>query len=316
MPTAAKLKLALAGIGKIAIDQHLPSIAETGLFELAGVVSQRGIAVPGIPTFRDQRELFAAIPDLAAVANCTPPHVRHGYAVEALEAGKHLLIEKPPTASIAELADMMSAASKAKRSLFATWHSRYNTAVEQAAAILRTRAIAAVTVTWKEDVRRWHPGQDWVFEPGGFGVFDPGINALSIVTAIMPYPVFVETAELHFPGNRATPIAVDLSLRGPAGSGLASIACAFDWRQQGEQTWTIEVRLADGGSLTLTHGGTRLSVDGVATVSEPDSEYRRIYRRFHALVASGQSDVDASPLQLVADAFMMGRRHEVAPFAW
>ena len=313
---AAKPKLALAGIGKIAIDQHLPSIAETGLFELAGVVSQRGVAVPGVPTFGTQRELFAAIPDLAAVANCTPPHVRHGYAIEALAAGKHLLIEKPPTASIAELADIQRTAAKAGRTLFATWHSRYNTAVEQAAAILRTRAISAVTVTWKEDVRRWHPGQDWVFEPGGFGVFDPGINALSIVTAIMPFPVFVEKADLFFPANRATPIAADLNLRGPEGSGLTSFACAFDWRQQGEQTWTIEVHFADGGGLTLTHGGTRLSVDGVAKVSEPDSEYRRIYRRFHALVTSGQSDVDASPLQLVADAFMMGRRHEVTAFAW
>ena len=41
-------------------------------------------------------------------------------------------------------------------------------------------------VTWKEDVRHWHPGQQWIWEAGGFGVFDPGINALSIVTKIMP----------------------------------------------------------------------------------------------------------------------------------
>jgi D-galactose 1-dehydrogenase len=87
--TKAKPKLALVGIGKIAIDQHLPSIAATDLFDLVAVVSQRGIAVPGITTFRSQRELFAELPGVANIANCTPPHVRHSLAIEALEAGKN-----------------------------------------------------------------------------------------------------------------------------------------------------------------------------------------------------------------------------------
>jgi len=312
----SKIKLGLVGVGKIAIDQHLPSIAETGLFELVGLVSQRGVAVPGVPTYRTQAELFAAQPDVAAIANCTPPHVRHAFAIEALEAGRHLLIEKPPTASVAELDHIVRTAAAVKQTLFATWHSRFNSGVDQATEILRARPIETVDVTWKEDVRRWHPGQDWVFEPGGFGVFDPGINALSIVTAIMPYPVFVAASALHFPANRATPIAADLSLRGPAGTSLWAMTCAFDWRQQGEQTWTIAVRFVDGDGLELTHGGTRLFVNGSPRISEPDSEYRRIYRRFHHLITAGQSDVDAAPLQLVSDAYMMGRRHEVAAFEW
>ena len=312
----AKPQLALVGIGKIAVDQHLPSIAETGVFELVGVVSQRGVAVPGVPTFKSQAELFAALPGVTAVANCTPPHVRHAFAVEALAAGKHLLIEKPPTASIAELADMERAAKIAGRVLYATWHSRYNAGVDQAADILHKRAPGTVAVTWKEDVRRWHPGQDWVFEAGGFGVFDPGINAFSIVTAILPFPIFISQADLMFPANRATPIAANLTFRGPAGSGLTAMTCALDWRQQGEQTWTIDVALKDGGTLQLTHGGTRLFVDGQPMVSEPDSEYRRIYRRFHELIGRGESDVDAAPLRLVADAYMMGTRHVVDRFEW
>jgi D-galactose 1-dehydrogenase len=43
-----------------------------------------------------------------------------------------------------------------------------------------------VNVIWREDVRVWHPGQDWIWQPGGLGVFDPGINALSIITHILP----------------------------------------------------------------------------------------------------------------------------------
>ena len=307
----SKPTLGLVGVGKIAIDQHIPSIAETGLFDLVAVVSQRGITVPGARTFATQAEMLEALPALAAVANCTPPHVRHGMTIEALAAGKHVLIEKPPTASVAELADMERAARSVKRTLFATWHSQFNLAVDAAVPILKARPPKAVTITWKEDVRRWHPGQEWIWQPGGFGVMDPGINALSILVKIMPEPVFLSSAELTFPANRDTPVAASLKMRG-----AASVAVEFDWRQQGEQTWTIEVTLADGGTLVLTHGGARLFVDGAAMVSDSDQEYRAIYRRFHELIATAASDVDARPLHIVADAMLMGRRRHTAAFDW
>jgi D-galactose 1-dehydrogenase len=54
-------------------------------------------------------------------------------------------------------------------------------------------------VEWKEDVRQWHPGQQWIWQPGGLGVFDPGINALSIVTWMLPRPIFLTASELVFP---------------------------------------------------------------------------------------------------------------------
>jgi hypothetical protein len=77
-------------------------------------------------------------------------------------------------------------AARAGRTLFATWHSRFAPAVEPARQWLTPRRIRSVHINWKEDVRVWHPGQGWIFEPGGLGVFDPGINALSILTRILP----------------------------------------------------------------------------------------------------------------------------------
>jgi len=312
----AKRKLGLVGVGKIAIDQHLPSIAETGLFELVAVTSQRGIEVPGACTFKTQAEMLAAMPEIEAVANCTPPGVRHGATLEALNGGKHVLIEKPPTASVAELADMVGAAQSARRTLFATWHSQFNSGVDKAAEILRARPPKSAQIIWKEDVRRWHPGQEWIWQAGGFGVFDPGINALSILVKIMPAAVFVQSADLTFPQNRDTPIAANLILAGAQGSGIGVISAEFDWRQEGEQTWTIEVALHDGGALTLTHGGTKLLIDGMPDIALPDDEYRRIYRRFDDLIANGQSDIDARPLHIVADAMLLGKRRVTDAFNW
>jgi len=67
-----------------------------------------------------------------------------------------------------------------------------------------------VQVRWKEDVLRWHPGQQWIWEPGGFGVFDPGINALSIVTRILPRELVLREATLYVPSDVQTPIAAEL----------------------------------------------------------------------------------------------------------
>jgi D-galactose 1-dehydrogenase len=88
------------------------------------------------------------------------------------------------------------------------------------------------TISWKEDVRQWHPGQEWVFEPGGMGVFDPGINALSILTEILPKPVHVIRAELDYPEGRQTP-----SRR--ASPSRAGVEMELDWLQKGPPSWDM-----------------------------------------------------------------------------
>ena len=50
-----KHSVAVIGIGKISIDQHLPVIAKSPSFELAATVSQRGVSAGGAPTLQDRR---------------------------------------------------------------------------------------------------------------------------------------------------------------------------------------------------------------------------------------------------------------------
>jgi len=173
-------KICLVGIGKIAVDQHVPALRASADWELAATVSRAG-TVDGVESYTD----FDAMLD-----------------------------------------------EDAGVSLFATWHSRMACGVAGAKAWLAGKQIETFHITWKEDVRRWHPGQDWVFAPGGMGVFDPGINALSIMTEILPEPVFLREATLDFPENCDTPIAADLRFSG-------NVTADFDWRQEGPQSWDI-----------------------------------------------------------------------------
>jgi D-galactose 1-dehydrogenase len=303
------IRVAIVGLGKIARDQHISAIAETAGIELAAIVS-RNASINGIKHFATLDELLDRVPDIDAVALCTPPQGRQALAAAALKAGKHVLLEKPPGATVSELTPLIAEARQTGHTLFATWHSRFAPAVEAARTFLAGRQIRSVVVEWKEDVRVWHPGQAWIWEPGGFGVFDPGINALAILTRILPRPFFLTEAELSYPGNRATPIAANLAFSD--GTGLPILA-EFDWRQTGPQTWDIRVE-TDAGRLTLSSGGSRLDHDDRTLVDEDQVEYRGIYQRFVELITSRVSDVDLSPLLHVADAFMLGRRRDVEPF--
>jgi D-galactose 1-dehydrogenase len=309
-------RIAVIGIGKITEDQHLPVIAKNPRFTLTALVSRRGAARPGVASFKTLGELLKEGPEVDAVAICTPPNVRHALAREALDAGRHVLLEKPTTATTAETTDLIAHAAGKQRVAFATWHSQFNEAVDEARRLLAGKRIAKLRIEWKEDVKRWHPGQEWIWQPGGFGVFDPGINALSIVTRIMPQPVFVTAATLVTPKNRETPIAADLTFRSPAASSNAPLTAAFDWRQTGPQSWNIDIETEEGRKLALRDGGSKLAVDGQAKVERPMQEYERIYERFAELLERGESDLDPAPLQLVADAFLVGRRVETDAFEW
>lgn len=308
------IRVAIVGVGKIARDQHLPAIAADPAFRLAALVSGSGQRSDAAPTFPTLEALLASEERIDAVALCTPPGIRRELAELALGAGLDVLMEKPPTPTSAELSGLAARARTAGRTLFATWHSRFNPAVEEAMLLLAADPPETLRILWKEDVRRWHPGQDWVLEADGFGVFDPGINALSILTLIWPGPIEVGSAELDIPANRTGPIAARLGLTSPGAAG--PLAAEFDWLQTGPQTWTIEIGTRGGRTLTLAEGGARLLVDGAERARPGPGEYPLIYRRFAELVATRESDVDATPLALVEQAFAAGRRRRVAPFAW
>ena len=301
------IRIAIIGFGKIAEDQHAPAIAANPRFELAASSSRSGKGPA--PAFTDWRELIRSVDGLDAVAITTPPKPRYEIARECLERGLHVLLEKPPAATLSEIDDLACIAEAEQRTLFATWHARHHPAVAAAAEALAGKPIESMHIRWHEDVRKWHPGQTWVWDAGGFGVFDPGINAFSIATAIFPGSLFVDSAELSFPEGAQTPVAVEIRFASPSAGG--ALTGSLDWRRSEGEEWTIEVRTTDGTELLLSDGGARLSVDGEDRTVAGPGEYPDIYRRFADLIDLRRSDVDVRPLRLVADCLLVGSRRSV-----
>jgi predicted dehydrogenase len=248
---------------------------------------------------------------LEAVAITTPPGPRFEIARECVAAGLHCLLEKPPAAGLSEIAELDCLAQAQGVTLFTTWHAQNNPAVEEAARLLAGKKIKSMAVRWHENVHKWHPGQNWIFEAGGFGVFDPGINAFSVITKIFPGAVFVHSAELQVPENAQTPIAARLELGSPAADGPLSVS--FDFRWSDEEEWTIEIATTDGIDLRLEKGGAKLFVGGAERPSQGPGEYPDIYRLFADLIDERRSLVDVAPFRLVADSLLIGSTIKVEP---
>jgi D-galactose 1-dehydrogenase len=305
------IRIAIIGYGKIAKDQHVPSIAADPRFELAALVSPRAAADEGVPVFPSHDALLEQMADqLDAVAICTPPTVRLPIAQACFAAGLDVLVEKPPAATLGEIEEMARQAQASGLTFFTAWHSQHAAAVAAAKAALAGRKTRSLRIDWHEDVRKWHPGQEWIWAPGGFGVFDPGINALSIATRILPERLFVREATLLYPENKQTPIAARIGFDGSEGSFTADL----DWRYTKGERWTIEVETEDGVRLELLDGGARLSIDGKPRTVENRGEYPSLYAHFAELVEKRESDVDREPLRIAADAFLVGRREIVEAF--
>lgn len=302
------IRIAIVGFGKIARSEHCPAIATHPDFRLVAVVAPHGAGGCDFPVFASLSEMLDAMPGAVdAVSLCTPPRVRHAIALQAIGAGLAVLLEKPPAATLGELEDIAAHARAAGTAVFAAWHSQAAPAVAPAALLLKGETITRLAIDWREDVRKWHPGQDWIWEPDGFGVLDTGINALSIASAIMPAPLFVEDAEFCVPSNRQAPIAARLQFRG------GDHTATFDWREQANEAWNIAVETGSGRQVVLHHGGAQLIVDGVQQPLGRFAEYPALYARFARCVMGRAIDVDSQPLRIVADAALIARRIATAP---
>lgn len=305
-----RIRIGIVGVGKIARDQHIPALRSNSAFDLVAIAS-RTARVEGLANFRTIEEMLDGRLDLDAVTICTPPHVHYEAARTALRRHKHVCLEKPPCATTEQLSHLAHLATQMDRTLFQTWHARHAGAVDAAQRWLSTRSVRKGSIVWKEDVRKWHPGQTWIWQAGGFGVFDAGINAVSILSKIVAGPIFVSAAQLFIPSNCEAPIAANVTFTTDTG---AMIDAVFDFRHTGEPSWGIQIETGQG-ELNLTAHGNKLSIDGTSVASgTSDAEYPSVYRRFADLIPRRESEVDKRPFQLVADIFLIARRSIVEPF--
>jgi predicted dehydrogenase len=305
-----RIRVGIVGLGKIALEEHVPALLANDTYKIAACVSTCA-QLGGVPFYSSIDTMLDGGQELDAVAICTPPQAHYEAAKSALLHGKHVLLEKPPCQTIEQFDELAELARHKGCTLFQTWHARETAAVDAAARWLEARQVRRGQVVWKEDVRQWHPRQTWIWRDGGFGVLDAGINAISILTKIIPEDISVEAAHLLVPSNCESPIAAAVAFR--TGHG-ALIDAEFDFRHHGALVRSIDLETNDG-ALNLARQGAELGINGLSVrLDSQQQEYAALYRRFAGLIARHESDIDKRPLELVVDIFRQAARLTIEPF--
>jgi predicted dehydrogenase len=184
---------AVVGCGDVSVV-HLEAIGNLAGIELAGVCDRDPARVAetaaryGVPGFADHRQLLDAVrPDVVHV--CTPHHQHVEVAIDCLEAGVAVLVEKPVAHTVAE-ADRLIAAAAAHPRVKAgiCLQNRYNATAQAARKLLGTGELGAVlggsaTVLWHRD-RAYYERRPWrgrVADSGGGVLINQAIHTVDLM---------------------------------------------------------------------------------------------------------------------------------------
>ena len=117
-----KIRWGILSTAAIGVNKVIPAIQASALCEVAGIASQHidkareAAARLGIPKTYGSYEELLADPAIDAIYNPLPNHLHVSYSIKAIEAGKHVLCEKPIGLSVSE-AKALDAASRARPAL-------------------------------------------------------------------------------------------------------------------------------------------------------------------------------------------------------
>lgn len=147
----APIHLGILGLGNIAASRHLPILANSPHFQIRAafdVDAARAqhcalkFSLPNIVA--DARRVFDA-PDIELVAILTPPTTHAALAHAALDAGKHVFVEKPLTLSLDEAQALAAHVERSGKKLFVGFNQRRHRLVQQARQWLSEKRLGEIS---------------------------------------------------------------------------------------------------------------------------------------------------------------------------
>lgn len=191
-----RLRVAVIGCGDIAA-LHFSAIARATEAELVGVCEvdpvrrEAAATTHGAPGFAGHLELFDAVrPDVVHV--CTPHHLHASIAIDALERGIHVIVEKPLAHTREEGARFVKAAARSRAKAAVCFQNRYNAPVQAARRVLDSGELGAVkgaaaTVLWHRtpEYYRDRPWRGRWDTAGGGLLMNQAIHTLDLLQWLM-----------------------------------------------------------------------------------------------------------------------------------
>ncbi len=184
------LKVGVAGAGQIAKVLHLHEYAESPDCELVAIYNEnldfcKDVIAEYEPQgvkFYDNLDTFLAC-GVEAVSVCERNHLHAPVSIKALEAGVHVLCEKPMALSLEDAQAMIDAARKAGKVLMIDQSQRYSPAHKKAKAVVDSGVLGRIyhlqTTFAHPGPEGWSKTSEWFFNKSiaGFGpLADLGVH--------------------------------------------------------------------------------------------------------------------------------------------
>ncbi len=313
------IQLGLVGLGNNGIIHHA-ALMTPGQFDFALAAAADPASKVELDTSRTKlySDFYNLLddPDVDAVSINTPPNTHFSFVMAALEAGKHVLVEKPPALQLDHIEQMIDTAHQVGKVLFMGFHSRYNPNIPMARHHLDGKDITGIDIRYSEDVLYYHKDGGWIFDPaiaGGGVLMDSGVNALSMIEELRPGIEYkVTDASLQIPDDFSVETKADVTFSfGTERHGTLSM----DWMSDTEQR-QISFATSDGDTLTLDIVKNQMTRNGQFLDGTPDSEqsrvdwlgeYRAMYREFARHIRTAKSLTSTSELSFISQAYDIAR---------
>jgi predicted dehydrogenase len=216
-----RLRVACVGTGWVTANRHIPWLRRDPRVTLAGVVDRRGERVETVARQLGIRSATAStareipwLDEVDAVTIGTPPHTHAALTRSFLEAGKHVLQEKPFAMSVEEGRQLESAARRADRVLGVVHNFQFMRSIRQLRRMMAAGALGEIRSIWGLQLSNPARRLPTWYEELPLGLFtDESPHLLYLVRCLAPSePVREHASVLPSPG-RVTPRLVDLSMR-------------------------------------------------------------------------------------------------------
>lgn len=194
---ADKLKIGIIGSGGIARGharayQNSPDVEVVGVADIVPGKAEDFIKTQGLEgakAFADHRALLEMGVD--AVSVCTPNIAHHQTSVDALNAGAHVLVEKPMSLTLEQAVDMVRTAKKTGKILSVGFQPRYDPNMQAIRDIVRSGQLGQVYyVETGGGRRRGMPGGTFIRKDlaGAGAMADIGCYSLDMALNALGYP--------------------------------------------------------------------------------------------------------------------------------
>jgi predicted dehydrogenase len=284
-PPGKKMGWAIVGLGSLSIHQILPAFAQCEKSKVVALVSghpdkanklalRYGVNPKNIYNYQNY-DSIKDNPEVDVIYIVLPNGMHCEYTVRGLQAGKHVLSEKPMANTPAECQQMIDAGRKANRKLMVAYRCRYEPYNQEAIRVARSNELGKTKVILSDagfnmgDPNQWRLKKDLA---GGGSLMDIGIYALQAARYLSgEEPAQVNAMMYSTPGDprfKEVEEAINFQLRFPSGI-LANCTSSYGY------AWQSHYRVVKSeGWLEMdpatAYSGLRMRVHRGNTIEEKD----------------------------------------------